>query len=186
MKQAQKIIGRRMMLIAANPEKHAAFILQLRLQERKSRYLSGQPPSVAEQIAWMQARERLADDAYFVICEVGTPDTPLGTIRLHDVIPEEHSIRVSSWVMADGVAPKKTLEALALALEYAIHAGYPNCHYEVHKNTPTTLRFYTKLGTHIAGEKTNTLILGVALPDFLRNMSTIYHMPAAHIQSTQF
>jgi len=186
MKQAQKIIGRRMMLIAAEPEKHAAFILGLRLQERKSRYLSGQAPSVAEQIAWMQARDKLPNDAYFVIYEIAHPDTPLGTIRLHDVIPEQNSIRVSSWVMIDGVAPKKTLEALALALEYAIDAGYPNCHYEVHKNTPTTLRFYTKLGTHIAGETAHTLILRVALPDFLRNMSAIYHMPAQHIQSIQF
>ena len=185
MKQAQKIIGRRMMLLAAKPE-HAAFILNLRLQERKSRYLSGQAPSLSEQIAWMQAREKLPNDAYFVICEVGKPDTPLGTIRLHDVQHETNSVRVSSWVMVDGVAPKKTLEALALALEYAVHSGYPNCHYEVHKNTPTTLRFYTKLGTHIAGEKANTLLLRVALPDFLCNMSTIYHMPAAHIQSTQF
>jgi RimJ/RimL family protein N-acetyltransferase len=176
MKQAQKIIGRRMMLLAAKPE-HAAFILQLRQQERKSRYLSGQVPSVAEQIAWMQKREKLPDDAYFVIFEVDKPDTPLGTIRLHDAIHEKNSIRVSSWVMVDGVAPKKTLEALALAIEYITQTQYTHCHFEVHQHSRSALDLYTKLGTQITGATQNTFLLSCPPLLFLHNMQCVYHQP---------
>ncbi len=182
MKQAQKIIGRRMMLIAADPAKHAAFILQLRLQERKSRYLSGQAPSVAEQIAWMQAREKLPNDAYFVICEVGKPDTPLGTIRLHDAIHEKNSIRVSSWVMVDGVAPKKTLEGLALAIDWVEHCGYNCGHFEVHKNNLSTIRNHLRLGSEVVEENEHTVVFEATSRGFLEKMTAVYRMAEPHIQ----
>lgn len=170
-----------MMLLAAKPE-HAAFILQLRQQERKSRYLSGQVPSVAEQIAWMQKREKLPDDAYFVIFEVDKPDTPLGTIRLHDAIHEKNSIRVSSWVMVDGVAPKKTLEALALAIDYVERCGYSCGHFEVHKNNRSTIRNHLRLGSKVVEESEYTVVFGATARGFLEKMTTVYRMTEPHIQ----
>ena len=182
MKQAQKIIGQRMMLIAADPEKHAAFILGLRLQERKSRYLSGQAPSVAEQMTWMQAREKLTDDAYFIICELDKPEIPLGTIRLHDAIHEKNSIRVSSWVMIDGVAPKKTLEALALAIDYVERCGYSCGHFEVHKNNLSTIRNHLRVGSEVVEENEHTVVFGATSRGFLEKMTTVYRMAEPHIQ----
>lgn len=181
MKQAQALIGRRMMLIAAQPE-HAAFILQLRRQERKSRYLGGQVPTVAEQIAWMHARAQLPDDAYFIICEVGQPDTPLGTIRLHDAIHEKNSIRVSSWVMVDGVAPKKTLEGLALAIDWVERCGYTCGHFEVHKDNHSSIRTHLRLGSEIVSENDLTVVFGATARGFLEQMAAVYRLAEPIIQ----
>ena len=170
------------MLVAANPEQHAAFILNLRLQERKNRYLSGQVPSVIQQIAWMREREKLADDAYFIVCEIDKPGNPLGTIRLHDAIHKENSIRVSSWVMVDGVAPKKTLEALALAIDYVEHCGYTCGRFEVHKDNRSTIRNHLRLGSRVVAENDSTVVFYSTSRGFLDKIASVYRIPAPYIQ----
>ena len=157
-----------MMLVAAQ-ELHAPFILDLRNQERKRRFLSGVSRTLADQIAWMKHRATLPNDAYFVVYEIA------------HAIQETASVRVGSWVMTDGVAPKKTLVALALALEYAVQSGLRNFHFEVHKKSLSALKLYIKLGSEILGESEETLLLHCSLIDFLKNMSTVYHVPSHHI-----
>ena len=181
MKQVQRISGSNMMLVAADAS-HAEFILSLRQEERKKRFLSGSSENLAEQIAWMNQRQMLDNDAYFIIYEIQQPSQPLGTIRLHDVIDEKNSISVGSWVMRDGVQPKKTLEALSLAIEYIIRSGYSICHFEVHKASLSALRLYTKLGTQIVGETEHAYLLSCPPTLFLQNMASVYHLPQPHIQ----
>lgn len=184
MKQVQKILGLRMMLVAAD-NSHAEFILSLRQEERKKRFLSGSSESLTQQIAWMERRQLLANDAYFIIYEIQQPTRPLGTIRLHDVIAEKNSISVGSWVMRDGVTPKKTLEALALAIEYIVHSGYPICHFDVSKVNKSALRLYTKLGTQIVGETELAFLLSCPPALFLQNMALTYDLPMQHIQKIE-
>ena len=180
MKQVQKIIGPRMMLLAAQ-ESHAPFILDLRNQERKRRFLSGVSRTLTDQIAWMQQRSHLLDDAYFVVTETKNPSIPLGSIRLHDVIAEKNSIRVSSWVMVDGVVPRKSLEALALAIEYIMKSGYSVCHFEVHKKSLSASKLYIKLGTQVVGQTEHTFLLSCAPALFLNNMAKVFKIEQPQI-----
>ena len=173
-----------MMLVAADTS-HAEFILNLRQQDRKKRFLSGSSENLAQQIAWMEGRQLLSNDAYFVIYEIQQPEQPLGTIRLHDVIADKNSISVGSWVMRDGVSPKKTLEALALAIEYIVRSGYTICHFEVHKASSSALRLYAKLGTQIVGGTEHAYLLSCPPTLFLQHMASVYRLPQAHIQQIQ-
>lgn len=59
----------------------AAFILSLRTDVEKSRYLSAVSGELAQQRAWLERYAQADDQAYFVIEYQGAP---IGTVRLYD------------------------------------------------------------------------------------------------------
>lgn len=98
-------------------EDDAAFIVALRTDPIKSRYIGSTDDSVESQKKWIRSykeRERKGTDYYFIFY-FGT--IPAGVTRLYE-IEDNHFIH-GSWVFANNVPPFCSLAAAVIAREIA-------------------------------------------------------------------
>ncbi len=98
-------------------EDDADFIVKLRTDPEKSKYISSTDGSVENQKEWIRqykARERDGLDYYFIFY-LGS--TPAGVTRIYD-IEDKHFIH-GSWVFANNVPPFCSLAAAIIAREIA-------------------------------------------------------------------
>ena len=78
------------------------FILSLRTDDNKSKYLSNTTPELERQIAWLHDYQNKNDQAYFII--ENQSGEALGTVRFYDA--QSDSFCRGSWILKDG-PPKK-------------------------------------------------------------------------------
>lgn len=77
------IAGRRFSLAPAGRE-HAELILSLRTDPELGRFIHATSPTLADQLAWMDAYEARAGDYYFVVSDDQARE-PVGTVSIYDV-----------------------------------------------------------------------------------------------------
>lgn len=123
-------------------ESDAAFIVQLRNDEKLGRHLSKSSASVEDQKAWIRsykAREARAEEYYFIA--VGENGERYGTTRLYNL--EEDSFTTGSWLFSSdapyGTAIKADLIGRELAFE---ELGYEICKFDVRKDNKTVIRYH--------------------------------------------
>lgn len=93
LRKAARVVGKTLYFRNATVD-DAAFILSLRTNAEKSRYLSAVSGDLAEQEAWLERYAHADDQAYFIIEYQGTP---IGTVRLYD--PQGESFCWGSWIL---------------------------------------------------------------------------------------
>lgn len=127
----------------------AAFILGLRTDEQKSRYLSNASPDLEQQRAWLEAYAAKTDQAYFII--ENSNGEPLGTVRLYD--PQGISFCWGIWILKAGAPAHTSIESAIMVYAYAIdHLGYQQAHFDVRKGNEHVWRFHERFGAVRAGE----------------------------------
>lgn len=120
----------------------AAFILALRTDEKKSRYLSKVSPDRKAQIAWLEDYRRSTNQAYFIIEFEGHD---IGTVRLYD--PQGESFCWGSWILADSRPKHAAVESALMVYAYATdHLGFTGAHFEVHKRNERVWQFHERMG----------------------------------------
>ena len=84
----------------------AAFILELRTNDKKSRFLHKTENDLQRQVDYLTHYLTLDDEWYFII--ENKKHEPLGTIRIYDV----HYPRFTggSWIMKEGSTPRSLLK----------------------------------------------------------------------------
>ena len=124
----------------------AAFILSLRTDENKSRYLSAVSADLNAQQAWLEGYASATDQAYFIIeCQ----DEPIGTIRLYDA--QEDSFCWGSWILKDGRPSHAAIESALMVYAYAVdHLGFQSAHFDVRKGNERVSKFHERFGAAIA------------------------------------
>ena len=85
LRKAQRLIGHQLVLRNADA-RDAAFIVRLRTDAQKKRFISPTSPEVAQQTAWLTRYAHQSDDAYFVAEDFN--GHPVGTIRLYDAVDD--------------------------------------------------------------------------------------------------
>lgn len=141
-RKAQRISGHQLNLRNANAS-DAAFIVQLRTDAQKRRYISATSPEIAEQVAWLEHYVHKPGDAYFVAED--NRGERLGTIRLYDAI--EDSFCFGSWVMKAGAPAASAVEALLMVYHYALDGlGFNRSYFAVRKANRSVWRFMEKFG----------------------------------------
>lgn len=120
----------------------AAFILSLRTDTEKSRYLSAVSGELAAQQAWLE-RYGLADDqAYFII---KYQSLPVGTVRLYD--PRGESFCWGSWILHSRRPNHAAMESALMVYAYAVdHLGFKAAHFEVRKGNQRVWLFHERFG----------------------------------------
>ena len=138
-------------------EEDAAFILSLRRDPRKGRFLSPVEDDVERQRAWI--REYLASQgqAYFLVC--GLDGQPLGTVRLYDAQGESFSW--GSWVLKDGAPLHAALECALLVYRLALGWGFTSSHFRVHKANASVVAFHERMGAVRTGENEDEVFLRI-------------------------
>ncbi len=126
----------------------AAFILSLRVDEGKSRYISPIKGGIADQQAWLHRYVQMDDQAYFII-EYG--GEPIGTVRLYD--SKDESFCWGSWVLASNRPNHAAIESALMVYSYALdHLGFDKAHFDVRKGNENVWQFHERFGARRVDE----------------------------------
>ena len=127
----------------------AAFILLLRTDSGKSRYLSQTSPEIERQKAWLESYTEQTGQAYFIIETPG--GDPLGTVRLYDA--QADSFCWGSWILKSGTPRFAAIESVLMVYSYAVnHLGFRAAHFDVRKGNESVWRFHERFGAIRTGE----------------------------------
>ncbi|MCA0197279.1 MAG: GNAT family N-acetyltransferase [Proteobacteria bacterium] len=126
----------------------AEFILSLRTDVEKSRYLSQTDNDVAAQRAWLEHYATSEGQAYFIIEFNGEP---IGTVRLYDA--RGGSFCWGSWILKEGRPRQAAMESALMVYAYALdHLQFDACHFDVRKGNDRVIKFHERFGAIRTGE----------------------------------
>lgn len=139
--KAERILGKTLIFRNVRAA-DAEFILSLRTDENKSRFLSKVAPDLSAQRKWLENYERATDQAYFIIEYQGIS---IGTVRLYD--SQGHSFCWGSWILVDGRPSQAAIESALMVYAYAIdHLGFNGAHFDVRKDNERVWQFHERFG----------------------------------------
>jgi RimJ/RimL family protein N-acetyltransferase len=145
----------------------AEFILELRTQSEKTKYLSQVENDLAKQQAWLVAykqKEQKGEEYYFVI--ESKTGKKLGLVRVYDLQP--NSFCWGSWLIQDN-APKTTaIESALLIYEFGFgQLSYKKAHFDVRKGNQSVIAFHQRFGAKVTHEDELNYYFNYRLEDYL-------------------
>ncbi|KQQ31087.1 hypothetical protein ASF61_17870 [Duganella sp. Leaf126] len=126
----------------------AAFILGLRTDEKKGRYLSSTTADVEAQRAWLTRYANDDSQVYFIICTLD--GTPVGTVRLYDL--QGDSFCWGSWIKSDTAPRGFGVESALMVYDFALQLGLRRSHFDVRQQNVGVIGFHERLGAVRTGE----------------------------------
>ncbi len=120
----------------------AEFILSLRTDASKNRYLSSTSADVQQQRDWLT--RYAADDSqiYFIICTLD--GKPVGTVRLYD--QQGDSFCWGSWIKSDDAPSGFGVESALIIYDFALQLGFQRSHFQVSKGNDGVISFHLRFG----------------------------------------
>ncbi|MEI6336333.1 MAG: GNAT family N-acetyltransferase [Methylococcaceae bacterium] len=159
--KALKIQGRSLVFRDAN-QADAAFILSLRTDSQKSRYLSAVDADLDKQKNWLNHYAEQTDQAYFIIESV--EGEPLGTVRLYDA--QEQSFCWGSWILKEGAPQTAAIESALMVYAYAIdYLKFQSAHFDVSSGNESVWRFHERFGAIRISETTMNFSYKISFED---------------------
>lgn len=138
---AARLTGNKLILREVETD-DAAFILALRLDPKKSAYISPVEDDLARQVAWIEQYKQGAGQAYFIICDLAL--NRLGTVRVYNAIGASFSW--GSWIIVDGAPVDVAMESSLIIYHYALeHLGFRDSHFEVNRDNRSVWAFHERL-----------------------------------------
>ncbi len=145
----------------------AEFILSLRCDEKKSRFLHKTEYNIEAQQNYIKSKKGLSTEWYFIIEDKN--NIPIGTYRIYDL--KEDSFCIGSWLMVDGATPEQTLEGEYLVKMFAFQqTGFQKFHFDVRKDNKKVLRFHKMFGAKQTGETDLDYLFKCTKEDYLTNV----------------
>jgi len=145
--KCSRITGHR--LIFRNAEvSDAQFILSLRVDEKKSRFLSKTDPDVVKQEGWLLGYKSSKGQAYFVI--ENSAGEKVGTVRMYDA--QGQSFCWGSWLIVEGAPSSTAIESALIVYQYGLLLGFRAAHFDVRKGNKSVWQFHEKFGATRIGE----------------------------------
>lgn len=151
----------------------AKFVLDLRCDEKKSKYLNKTEYNLEKQIDYINNYLKKDDEWYFII--ENKKHEPLGTTRIYNV--QGKTFTGGSWLMIDGASPQEVLEGSLLTRDYAFNVlGFEKDTYEVRKGNKKVIRFHKICGAKIVNENELEYFFEYTREDFNTNKDNLYKM----------
>jgi RimJ/RimL family protein N-acetyltransferase len=129
-------------------EDDAEFILKLRTEPTKNKYLSQTGADIEGQIMWIRSyklREHLDREYYYVICD--NDDEKLGLVRMYDFRDSEKSFCWGSWILKQGSPVFAAIESAITIYEIGFNiCGFHKSHFDVRKDNTKVLKFHRNFG----------------------------------------
>lgn len=162
-----KILGKNIQLRTAEID-DSEFILELRTQTEKTKYLSQVDNDLAKQQAWLKSykqKEQNGEEYYFIIeSKLGEK---LGLVRVYDLQPD--SFCWGSWLIKEN-APKTTaIESALLIYEFGFgQLDYKKAHFDVRKGNERVIAFHQRFGTQVVKEDELNYYFNYTIEDYLK------------------
>lgn len=129
--------------------KDAEFILALRTDPVKNRFLSKTSNNIESQRDYISNYKKSKVDYYFIISNWN--DEPIGTIRIYDT--NEKSFCWGSWILKSDVSSTAALESSLLLYDFAFYSlHFKNSHFDVRKENTKVINFHKRFGAVIIKE----------------------------------
>jgi RimJ/RimL family protein N-acetyltransferase len=145
--QAESITGRSIRLRNVAPS-DADFIVMIRTNEKKGRFISATSRDVSKQKKWLEDYLTSKGQAYFLITDLD--NNPLGTVRMYD--QQGDSFCWGSWVVAEDAPSHCAIESALLVYTYALNLGFKSAHFDVRKGNLSVIKFHERFGAERTGE----------------------------------
>ncbi|MEQ0828319.1 MULTISPECIES: GNAT family N-acetyltransferase [Enterobacter] len=139
--QTDLIVGRSVKLRNVKTD-DAAFIVALRTNEKKGRFISTTSDDVKAQEKWIEGYLKSKGQAYFIITDLD--DIPFGTVRIYD--QQQDSFCWGSWVIHEDAPSHFAIESALLVYYYALKLGFTRAHFDVRKGNHSVIRFHERFG----------------------------------------
>lgn len=126
----------------------AEFILALRTDVEKSKFLSATINDLDAQRAWLEKYSTSKGQAYFII---EYTKIAIGTVRLYDA--RDQSFCWGSWILINSRPRQAAMESALMVYAYALdYLGFSACHFDVRKGNEKVWRFHERFGAIRIGE----------------------------------
>lgn len=141
-RKARRLQGRTLVMRDVRSS-DAAFILDLRTDERKNQHLSKVSGELADQVRWLEQYQLRANEAYFII---ETMDgKALGTVRFYDA--RGKSFGWGSWVLSAVAPSSAAIESAMMVYAYALDTlGFEEAHFQVRRENQKVWAFHERFG----------------------------------------
>ena len=132
-------------------EDDAAFILGLRIDPKRSRFIHSTDNDVGKQIQWIKNyknREKIGSDYYFIYSFEGKP---IAVNRLYDITYD--CATCGSWLCKDALLPEQSVSTLILLRDILfeiLNLDYDR--FDVRKANKQVLKLHKMFGARITGE----------------------------------
>lgn len=124
----------------------AEFILSLRTDPGKNRYLSPTASDVSQQRAFIERYQQSLTDYYFIICDWQAKS--LGTVRIYDI--QGDSFCWGSWILSADAPTSAAIESALLLYDFAFYSlHYKFAHFDVRKENLSVVDFHKRFGALI-------------------------------------
>lgn len=153
-----KVIGKNVVLRNAN-ECDAEFILQLRTNPVKGKYLSCTPNDLDLQINWLNKYTKDNTQIYFIIEDKS--GERFGTVRLYD--KNDESFCWGSWILKEGRPSGFAIESALMVYHFALCLGFNRSHFDVRKGNESVWQFHERFGAVRVEETDDDYIYNISL-----------------------
>ncbi len=127
----------------------AEFILSLRLNPEKNRFLHSTNSDIEAQKEYLRRYKEKTDEYYWII--EGKNSLPYGVVRIYDF--QKDSFCPGSWITKPGVPITVGTEGLFHAFHFGFFSlDFENAHYDVRKANKSVVRFHKKIGAVVSAE----------------------------------
>lgn len=136
-----KIIGNKLIFENATIN-DAEFILSLRTDKKKGKFLSLTEADIEQQIKWLEAYSKDSSQIYFIIKDLES--NKVGTVRLYD--QRDSSFCWGSWIIKDGSPSCYSIESALMVYIFAKSLGFTESHFDVRKENISVWKFHERFG----------------------------------------
>ena len=171
-RKAQRLIGNQLILRNADAG-DGEFIVRLRTDPQKQRFISTTSADLAQQMAWLEHYARTPDQAYFVVENMA--GDKVGTIRIY--APVEDSFCFGSWIMKDGAPATYAVESVLIVYHYALdELGFNRSYFAVRKANRSVWQFMEKFGAVRTGETDDDYLYATQRAPVLESFQRYTHL----------
>ncbi|WP_086290736.1 GNAT family N-acetyltransferase [Campylobacter devanensis] len=170
--QPEKLQGRYVNLREVRVE-DAEFILSLRTDKNKSRYLNKTCNDLTKQIQYIEHYRTLDNEYYFII--ENKEFVPLGTLRISNI--KNKDFTAGSWIMIDNATSEESIEGEYLLKRYAFEVlNLEKNYFDVRKGNKRVLNFHKMYGASVINEDDENYYFELTKENFLINSQKFLKM----------
>jgi RimJ/RimL family protein N-acetyltransferase len=120
----------------------AQFILNLRTNPDKGKFLSKTSADLGAQVDWLDRYSTDPDQVYFIIENLS--GERFGTVRLYD--QKADSFCWGSWILSEGRPGGFAVESALMVYEFALALGFVRAHFDVRRGNESVWQFHERFG----------------------------------------
>ena len=156
----------------------AEFILSLRCNENKARFINKTDNDIAKQKQYIKRYKTLNDEYYFIVTD--KKHSSIGTIRMYEL--GNNDFVSGSWLMVKESSAEQVLEGNFLMLNFAYYAlNYRKFRFDVRVENKKVAAFHQIMGATVVSKSELDYFFEADLATYLANLAKLLNADSTTI-----